>query len=129
LRPSRALAPADALRVADRLLTISPRVVHLSGGEPLLAKGLFAVAERLTRGGVAVVLTTSGFGLGPDEARAIAAWCHSVHVSVDGPDAATHDRLRGREGSFAAASESLELLDRLARARREAGQPRLRFGI
>jgi MoaA/NifB/PqqE/SkfB family radical SAM enzyme len=129
LRPARTLSPPALLEVADRLLTIRPRVVHLSGGEPLLVKGLFEVAERLSRGGVAVVLTTSGFGLDAGAARAIAATCHSVHVSVDGPDAALHDRLRGREGSFDAALDALALLDRLARARREAGQPRLRFGI
>lgn len=129
LRPARALPVDEMLRVADRLLTIHPRVVHLSGGEPLLAAGLFPAAERLQRGGVQVVLTTSGFGLDAEAARAIGAFCHSVHVSVDGPDAALHDRLRGREGSFAAALEALALLDRLARARREAGLPRLRFGI
>jgi MoaA/NifB/PqqE/SkfB family radical SAM enzyme len=129
LRPSRALSPEELVRVADRLLTVRPRVVHLSGGEPLLVKGLWQAAERLQRGGVQVVLTTSGFGLEPDDARAIAAYCHSVHVSVDGPDAALHDRLRGREGSFAAALDALAQLDRLARARREAGQPRVRFGI
>jgi MoaA/NifB/PqqE/SkfB family radical SAM enzyme len=129
LRPARTLPLEQMLRVADRLLTIRPRVVHLSGGEPLLVDGLFQVAERLMRGGVAVVLTTSGFGLDAEAARAIASHCHSVHVSVDGPDAALHDRLRGRSGSFDAAMEGLVLLDRLARARREADRPRLRFGI
>jgi MoaA/NifB/PqqE/SkfB family radical SAM enzyme len=128
-RPSRTLPLPDMLRIADRLLTIAPRVVHLSGGEPLLVKGLFEIAERLQRGGVSVVLTTSGFGFDAQAARGIAATCHSVHVSVDGPDAALHDRLRGREGSFAAALDALAQLDRLARARREAGQPALRFGI
>ncbi|HZS40483.1 MAG TPA: radical SAM protein [Polyangia bacterium] len=129
LRPSRTLPLEGMLRIADRLLTIAPRVVHLSGGEPLVFKGLFQVAERLQRGGVDVVLTTSGFGLDAAGARAIGTFCHSVHVSIDGPDAALHDRLRGKEGSFAAALDALSLLDRLARARREAGQPRLRFGI
>ncbi len=129
LRPSRALPLEQMLRVADRLLTIRPRVVHLSGGEPLVVKGLFEVAERLQRGGVQVVLTTSGFGLDAEAARGIGASCHSVHVSIDGPDAVLHDRLRGREGSFAAALDGLGLLDRLSRARREAGQPRVRFGI
>jgi MoaA/NifB/PqqE/SkfB family radical SAM enzyme len=101
------------LRIADALATIRPRVVHLSGGEPLIVPGFIAVAERLRDHGISVVLTTSGFGLDDALAAAVARTCHSVHVSVDGADAETHDRIRGRAGSFAAALTALGRLDAL----------------
>jgi MoaA/NifB/PqqE/SkfB family radical SAM enzyme len=129
VRPSRQLAAADMLRLADVLASLSPRVVHLSGGEPLIVRGLLDVTERLQRAGVAVVLTTSGFGLTDELARGVARTCHSVHVSVDGAHAATHDRIRGRAGSFDAALAALGRLDALSRERRAAGGARVRFGI
>jgi MoaA/NifB/PqqE/SkfB family radical SAM enzyme len=128
LRPSRQPPTADMLRIADALVRLGPRVVHISGGEPAIVSGLVEVGERLARGGVAVVLTTSGFGLSEEKAQGIARWFHSVHVSVDGPDAATHDRLRGRAGSFDAAIEALERFGELSRERQREGQPRVRFG-
>src|SRR5439155_4020830 len=54
---------------------------------------------------------------------------HSIHVSVDGADERTHDRVRGREGSFAAAMRALQLFDAIAAERRRAGGAPLRFGI
>lgn len=128
VRPSRQLARDEMMEVADALAAFGPRVVHLSGGEPLIVRGLLDVAARLADKGVDVVLTTSGWGLDDTLARGIAELFHSVHVSVDGPDAATHDRVRGKSGSFDAALAALEAFDALSRAGRSRGR-RLRFGI
>ncbi|ARX89288.1 hypothetical protein SMD44_08775 [Streptomyces alboflavus] len=60
-RPSRQLGPDDMLRVADALVALGPRVVALSGGEPLVVRGVFDVAERLRAGGVKLSINTSGW--------------------------------------------------------------------
>lgn len=129
VRPSRQLGYDEMLRVAEALARMGPRVVHLSGGEPLVVRGLLDVVERLAAAGVAVVLTTSGHGLTPELASGLSRLCHSIHVSVDGADAATHDRIRGRDGSFASALEALAAWNELSRLRRGAGGPPVRFGI
>lgn len=129
VRPARHLRGAELMRLADALAALSPRVVHVSGGEPLLIKELPEVAARLARAGVSVVLTTSGMGLQEDQARAIAGVFHSIHVSVDGASAATHDRIRGRAGSFDAALAALATFDRLSAERRAAGGGPVRFGL
>jgi pyruvate-formate lyase-activating enzyme len=129
VRPSRQLPREELFRLTDVLCAMKPRVVHVSGGEPVLIKELPEVARRLRAAGISVVLTTSGFGVDEERARALAGAFHSIHVSVDGADEPTHDRIRGRAGSFAAATAALAHLDQLSQARRrERGAP-LRFGI
>jgi MoaA/NifB/PqqE/SkfB family radical SAM enzyme len=118
-RPARQLPLDEMLRLADVLIAMKPRVVHLSGGEPLVIPGLPKVLQRLHDGGMSVVLSSSGFGATPELVGELARRCHSVHISVDGPDAEIHDRVRARAGSFAAAMEALTLLS----------QQKIRFGI
>jgi MoaA/NifB/PqqE/SkfB family radical SAM enzyme len=50
-------------------------------------------------------------------------------VSVDGAEATTHDRLRGKAGSFDAALGALALLDELSRRRRAEQSRPVRFGV
>jgi MoaA/NifB/PqqE/SkfB family radical SAM enzyme len=128
-RPARQLTGARLFALTDALAAMKPRVVHVSGGEPLLVGELTEVASRLRSAGVSVVLTTSGFGLDEARARELAEVFHSIHVSVDGADKRTHDRIRGRAGSFAAAMNALALFDGVAAERRRAGTAPLRFGI
>jgi hypothetical protein len=83
----------------------------------------------MAAGGLAVVVSTSGFAVDEEMAQKLGRLCHSVHVSVDGPDAAVHDPIRGRAGSFAESMAALRALDRVSAERRAAGQTPLRFGI
>ncbi|MGN2642370.1 radical SAM protein [Nocardia takedensis] len=88
--------------------------VDISGGEPLLLRDLPLLAARLVSGGCAVSVTTNGWHL----ARRIddlAETVHAIRVSLDGADAAGHDRLRG-SGSFDRALDGI-------RAARAAGVP------
>ena len=52
-----------------------------------------------------------------------------IHVSLDGATAEVHDRIRGRAGAFEGALAALAALDRVAAARRAAGEERPRFGL
>ncbi|MEU5398108.1 radical SAM protein [Streptomyces sp. NPDC005963] len=128
-RPSRQLAPAEMLRVADSIITLKPRVVALSGGEPLLVRGVLTVAERFVRAGVRLGVNTSGWTLTRPVAERLADLFHEVLVSVDGATAEVHDRIRGRVGSHERALRTLALLDSVAGERRQDGRSPLRFGI
>jgi MoaA/NifB/PqqE/SkfB family radical SAM enzyme len=76
--------------------------VGITGGEPLLRKDTLAVARYGADLGMLMHLNTNGTFVTHDVAREIAdSGVCSVNLSLDGPDAATHDRLRGRDGSFA----------------------------
>jgi hypothetical protein len=102
------------LEIADVLISMQPRMVHIGGGEPMIVKGIVEVISRLVGGGLSVVLSTSGFGIDEDIAPVLARLLHSIHVSIDGPNAEIHDGIRGRPGSFDAAINATRIFDRLS---------------
>jgi MoaA/NifB/PqqE/SkfB family radical SAM enzyme len=87
----------------------------LTGGEPLLRKDLFNILDSATEHGLHPCLTTNGLLLSEDLAREFGrrdlVW---LNVSLEGPDAATNDAIRG-PGTFDAVVEKLRLLRRHAR--------------
>jgi hypothetical protein len=107
----RTLLRDDLYRITDALIAMKPGGVMLSGGEPLLVKEIFDIAERLSKAGVAVLLYTSGWGLEPAMVAPIISLFSRVSVSVDGATAEVHDRIRGRAGSFDRAMSALSQLD------------------
>jgi radical SAM protein with 4Fe4S-binding SPASM domain len=85
--------------------------VHVTGGEPLLHPGFFTAVDEAFRVGLNVLVTTNGTLITEELAEQLAERpFRCVSVSVDGPDAASNDAVRG-EGSLA---RSLEGLARLA---------------
>jgi SynChlorMet cassette radical SAM/SPASM protein ScmF len=75
--------------------------VKLTGGEPLLHPQFNRLLEIVRREGLALTIETNGLLCTPDIAEEIAkSPQRSVSVSIDGADAATHDWVRGVEGSF-----------------------------
>src|SRR6185503_19433179 len=119
----------QALRLCDVLVSMQPRRVYISGGEPLLVRDLAQIAERLVAGGIPIALYTSGFDVGEERAAWISRLFSNIYVSIDGADAATHDFIRGRVGSFKEAVNALSLFDRLAAQRMKGDGGQLDFGI
>ena len=94
---------AEGLRgVLDAFKDLGVLGVGVTGGEPLLRPDTLDVIRHGNRRGLLMHLNTNGTLVTGETARALAdAGVASVNVSLDGPDAETHDRLRGRPGSFA----------------------------
>jgi MoaA/NifB/PqqE/SkfB family radical SAM enzyme len=128
-RAARTLPHADLLRIADTLAGMGLRSVQLSGGEPLLVRGLSEIVERLRARGTKVVLFTNGLLIDDGNASELGRLFALIRVGVDGATAEVHDRVRGREGAFLGALDGLAALDRAAASRRSTGQKRIRFGI
>jgi len=100
------------------------RVFILGGGEPLVARDLTPpIMRRVKELGMEGILTTNGTILPSSLARQIldTGW-DEIHVSIDGPDAAIHDRLRGVEGAF---HKTVRNLCRLNVLRGQQATPRL----
>ncbi|MHC4959484.1 MAG: radical SAM protein [Planctomycetota bacterium] len=88
--------------VLDAFYDLGVLGVGVTGGEPLLRKDVLEILEHGAKRGMLMHLNTNGSLVTPEMARDLAsAGVASVNVSLDGPDAATHDRLRRREGSYA----------------------------
>ncbi|WP_239165832.1 radical SAM protein [Catellatospora citrea] len=94
----RELDRTGQARIAGILAEADLLGVDISGGEPLLLRDLPARAGRVAAGGRSVVsVTTNGWHLAR-RAKELDR-LDAIRVSFDGPDANTHDRMRG-EGSF-----------------------------
>ena len=84
----------ERLRVVDEALAAGVDQALLTGGEPLLSRDLWPVAERLRAGGARLMLATNGMLLARHAAK-VARWFAEIYVSLDGAGPVTHDRLRG----------------------------------
>lgn len=93
---------ADGLKgILDAFRDLGVLGVGVTGGEPLLRRDLFEVLRHGRDKGLLMHLNTNGSLVTREAAQELAACgVSSVNVSLDGPDAELHDRLRGREGSF-----------------------------
>lgn len=128
-RASRQLGSDDLFRITDAMTAASPAAIVLAGGEPLLVREIFALAERMVAAGVAVILYTSGSGFTPAMLPRIMTLMTRVNVSIDGATAETHDRIRGRAGAFRRAMDTLTQLDRAIAERRRRGEPTPHLGV
>lgn len=106
--PARRGGMEDAAAVVDDFVSSfkgRERVeVALTGGEPTLWKPLPEVLDRAaahlaSSQAQTVYVNTNGTAITDEQARAFALGKVRVALSVDGPDAPTHDRIRGR-GAF-----------------------------
>ncbi len=86
-------------------------IVVFSGGEPLMREDLFELAGVATKAELPIALATNGTMVNDELAgRIVDAGFRRTSISFDGPDAATHDALRGIDGSFDAAVRGLNCL-------------------
>ena len=104
------LTTREALDLVDQLAEIGIEEVALIGGEAFLRSDWLDIAAAITRAGMVCSMTTGGYGLSAATAcRMKRAGMRHVSVSVDGLEV-SHDRLRGKPGSFAAAVAALRFL-------------------
>ncbi len=113
-RDPQELDTREGMRLLDAVADMGTPVVVLTGGDPAKRADLPALVAHGASRGLVMTVTPSGTPVMSDAlvgelARAGVA---RFAVSIDGPDAASHDAFRGVPGSF---EESLRIL-RAARA-------------
>jgi Fe-coproporphyrin III synthase len=103
------LDTAEVLRVMEDLKAFGVPALILSGGEPLLRKDLFQIADRAKALGFYTALSTNGTLIDPPLAERVHnAGFDYVGISLDGLQA-THDKFRRKAGAFAKSLEALRL--------------------
>jgi sulfatase maturation enzyme AslB (radical SAM superfamily) len=121
--------PAGTLTTAEKVALVDEfgqwtdhGVVVLTGGEPFLKPDeVLAVSRAARRHGLSVAVNTNGTLIPPDLFDALLReGPHYLVLSIDAPDAQTHDWLRGRAGTWDTIVETIRgLLE--ARATRYSG--------
>jgi radical SAM protein with 4Fe4S-binding SPASM domain len=88
-------------------------ILVFSGGEPLMRRDLFTLAQAATDIDIPIALATNGTPVTAEIAQRIKdVGFRRVSISFDGPDPVTHDRFRG-PGAFDASVAGFKLLRRL----------------
>lgn len=92
--------PLDALLDAlQDAAALGYQIVSVSGGEPLLYKGLLPVLEASRRLSMQTQLVTNGILLNEKTINKLNGYVDLLAISLDGPEA-DHDRMRGQVGAF-----------------------------
>lgn len=104
------LTTAECFDLIHQLAEVGIREVSIIGGEAFLRPDWLEIAREIGRSGMICTMTTGGYGISAETARRMRdAGIARVSVSVDGLEA-THDRLRGKQGSFAQCFETMKHL-------------------
>ncbi len=104
------LTHEQSIALIDQILTFPrPPILVTTGGDPLKRPDLFELIRYATGHGLQVALTPSATPLATLDAfqEAKEAGVRRLGISLDGPEAKTHDAFRGWEGSF---DRTLEML-------------------
>lgn len=102
------LTTAEARSMLVQVARIQPQIFVITGGDPLERADLFDLIAFARELGLRVSLAPSVTPLLDRQAvaRLRTLGCAGMQVSLDGADAATHDRFRGHPGTFARTLET-----------------------
>ncbi|MBW1721269.1 MAG: heme b synthase [Deltaproteobacteria bacterium] len=105
------LSTGKCLEILEEIRATGTPIVILTGGEPLLRKDILDLARKGTALGLRMVMATNGTLLSPDlVAEMKASGIKRVSISLDGPNAAEHDRFRQVPGAFERTLEGVRYL-------------------
>jgi len=100
--PAEGLDSAQWKNAIDRLAGVSLfRDITISGGEPLLAPGIFEILNHLKRARFRVTLISNGWLVSPEVLEKLEeAGLDSLMVSLNSLREDVHDKSRGKAGSY-----------------------------
>ncbi|MBN1627474.1 MAG: heme b synthase [Deltaproteobacteria bacterium] len=100
-----------AKEILDQIIIAGKPIIILTGGEPLLRKDIFELADYGTKLGLRMVMATNGTLITPQIAEKIKdSGIQRVSISLDGPDAKSHDLFRQVKGAFDSALRGISVL-------------------
>ena len=103
------LTTAEGKLLIDQISEISKPLLIFSGGEPLLRKDIFELAQYATERGLKAALGTNGTLISdPVAERLKSCGVKAVAISIDSSLPALHDGFRGMKGSWQRAMNGIE---------------------
>lgn len=107
------LTTSECFKVIDNIASFAKPIVIMTGGEPLLRKDIFEIAAYGKSKGLNMVMSPNGTLLTDENVKKMFdSGIRRISVSLDGPDAASHDNLRQVPGAFLQACEGIERADK-----------------
>jgi len=111
------LTTAEIKQIVLQSVSLGPRRIVLSGGEPFLRSDLFEIVSFVKENTkMEIVITTNGALIDSELARKIIqAPINHLQISLDGAFKEAHDSVRG-EGAFLKTTEAIKTLNKLGRS-------------
>ncbi|QMS87911.1 nif11-class peptide radical SAM maturase 3 [Nostoc edaphicum CCNP1411] len=107
---TKELSTEEALDLVKQMAEVGIKEVTLIGGEAFLRPDWLDIAKAINDAGMLCGMTTGGYGISLETAKKMKeAGIRTVSVSIDGLEA-THDRLRGKKGSWKYAFKTMSHL-------------------
>lgn len=105
------LSTQEALQVIDQIAIVNPEVLLiLSGGEPILRKDIYELAEYASGKGMMVVLGSNGLLINNEVALKLRQkGVSGVSISLDSINPEIHDSIRSLEGAWESAVEAISI--------------------
>ncbi len=105
------LSTKEAKALIDTFPLTGDPVVIFTGGEPLMREDVFELAEYAGSKGLRCVMAPNGTLINAQNAKKMReTGIQRCSISIDGPDASSHDEFRGVPGAFDAAVRGIEHL-------------------
>jgi heme b synthase len=104
------LTTEECMRVMDEIASFSKPVIILTGGEPLLRPDIFDLARYGSNRGFRMVMATNGTLITEETIKAMkTSGIQRISISLDGPNAETHDVFRKMKGAFEGSLRGIEM--------------------
>jgi heme b synthase len=103
------LSTDEIKKVLDDIASFCKPIIILTGGEPMMRDDILQIARYGDSLGLRMVMAPCGMLLTEEKAKALKeAGIQRISISIDGPDAKSHDEFRGVPGAFDGAMAAIE---------------------
>lgn len=103
------LSTQQWLSIIEQLHGLGASIIGFTGGEPMLRSDLLELVRAAVSGGAEAIVFSSGANASKDSISQLAdAGLWAFCVSLDHPDPATFDKMRGKPGAFKEAEQTLK---------------------
>lgn len=102
------LTTEEAFRLLEEIRELGEVIVILTGGEPLMRKDIFEIAQHGTSLGLRMTMAVNGTLMTPEIASRMAeTGIRRISISLDGATARVHDDFRAMPGAFEGAMQGI----------------------
>lgn len=121
------LSVSEYENLLEELSSLGTKSLCISGGEPLLKKGIFSIIQKAKEKNLKIEMITNGTLISNATAKKLVeSNIDLITFSIDAPRANLHDQIRGVPGSWEKATRAMGVLNNL---RKQANSQKLRLAI
>lgn len=129
--PSEELSDLELFKLINEINNLQPPSLCFCGGEPLLRfKLILELLKILNNGITKVSMVSNGFLLTKNmAAELVSHGLHNLQISIDGANAATHEKMRGVKGCYKRAIAAVKYMSEVGMQKRSVAFSPTSFNI